>query len=67
MIFKQPFLTTFVTTFSLTHITFLFSLSIVLVFVPIPHFLYKILIITKVVIYMVVQITQLLFNAQLPQ
>jgi hypothetical protein len=38
---------------------FLLSLFITLVFVSIPHFLYKFMVVPKVVIKMVVQITQL--------
>jgi len=59
MIFKQPLLTIFVTTLSLI---FLLSLSIALIFVSIHHFLCKILVVTKVVTYMDVQITQLHTN-----
>ena len=44
-----------------THIMFLLFLSIALVFVPIPLFLCKIMVVPKVVYQMVVQITQL-FN-----
>ena len=63
MIFEQLFLTTFVTTFSLIlTLSFYFSLSIALVFVLIPHFLCKILVVAKVVTYMDVQITQLFLN-----
>jgi len=47
-----------VATFSLTHIMFVLSLSIVLVFVSIHHFLCKSMV-PKVINQMVVQITQL--------
>lgn len=59
MIYEQPFFTTFVTTFSpIFTLFFLLSPSIALVFVSIPHFLCKILVGTKVVTYIDVQITQ---------
>jgi len=48
--------------FSHTHIIFLLSLSIVLVFVSMLHFLCKMLVVTKVVTCMDVQITQLKLN-----
>jgi len=44
--------------FFYTHIRFLLSLSIVLVFVPIHIFLCKIMVVPKIVNQMVVQITQ---------
>jgi len=43
---------------------FLFSFSIALLFVPILIFLYKFMVVAKIVIKMVVQITQLLKNSQ---
>ena len=57
MIFEQLFFTIFVTTFSFILTLSLYLLSIALVFVPLPHFLCKILVVTKVVTYMDVQIT----------
>jgi hypothetical protein len=56
MIFVEPLFDSF---FSDTHIMFLLSLSTDLVFVPIPLFLCKIMVVPKVVNQMVVQITQL--------
>ena len=66
MIFVQPFFNNFYDKFlSHIHIMFLFflslslSLSIVLVFVSMPLFLCKIMVASKVVNQMIVQITQL--------
>jgi len=59
MIFVQPLFDNFCDNFlSHTHIMFLLSLSIALVFVPIPLFLCKIMVVPKVVNQIVVQITQ---------
>jgi len=60
LIFEQPFFNNFCNNFrSHTHIMFLLFLSIALVFVSIPRFLCKSLFVTKVVIKIDVQITQL--------
>jgi len=60
MIFEQPFFDNFCDNFlTHTHIMFLLSLSIALVFVPTPHFLCKILVVLKVVIWIDVQINVL--------
>jgi hypothetical protein len=61
MIFVQSLFDNFCDNFhSHTHIMFLLSHSTALVFVPIPLFLCKIMVVPKVVNQMVVQITKLL-------
>jgi len=60
MIFQQPFFENFCNNcLSLTHIVLLLSLSIALIFVPLPKFLYIIWLSNKLSQEMVVQITLL--------
>jgi len=48
MIFVQPFITIFATTFSLILIIFLLSLSITLIFVPVDNSLYKNMVVKQI-------------------
>jgi len=65
MIFEQSFRDNFYNNFLFYIYMFLIFLFIVLNFVSIPHFLYEILVVSKIIIQMNVQITQLLKNTQL--
>jgi len=61
MIFWQPFCDNLCDNFiSHTHIIFLLSLSITLVSVSLSNFLYKLVVVTKVITQTVVQITHLI-------
>ena len=64
MIFERHFLTTFVTAFSLTLSVLLLSLSIALIFVPLPKFFCIIWLSNKLSQENVVQITMLQYNSK---